>query len=647
MEAPFRFAFSTVGSKLYLLPPNSTTPKDFHLLASVTEGNVVTDSISADTIHLVLEGGDDWHCPLQRYFNKAIGTEWCFVAIELQDNTPSISVFSSQSKGIKRLADKSSVWLAPVTAPQCTDLTPKPKTIKKPAVKKSSDKSAAIMTTKVTKSSSGTKIVRKKIISKDSSTLTNGDVKEKQMNISKKISPDKITKPNDDSLKGEVNNGEGSGADSGVSVADSDNERSQKNESTSPAENSVLRSVYIEEALNPVSEKRNHSKVETDIENDVTKKNEESSGIKEKNNDFFTTLTLRLNEDKNYDLSKTESKFESKKMERIPEEDEKQKSEDTIRKEVYTKEDFGTIYGKLLKNDTRIDDESDSREQSSTSSRLTPPSELSDKDTTVQSKGNKERRSSPALVHVREVVLRSRYEIPVQVLQQVFKKFSYKELGELRLVHPHWDELCGQALNQAYYDIVKKANELLTDCQRRVAIERDLHDALSVLTNLQVHILNPVDILRPAMDEGVCCFPYGELLDRICVILEKVQRMMNGEFDLFVNWKSVAELARQAQMHYKTKMENIMEEKLGDVFRLKAIQQIQRIDSFMIDSTVSKLEKAAHMARDDLEWEIEQLRHQNNQLKKDNRELKKDYMRLESRVEILEGKLKTMARLLQ
>ncbi|VDD94619.1 unnamed protein product [Enterobius vermicularis] len=221
------------------------------------------------------------------------------------------------------------------------------------------------------------------------------------------------------------------------------------------------------------------------------------------------------------------------------------------------------------------------------------------------------------------------------------------QLGELRLVHPHWDELCGQALNQAYYDIVKKANELLTDCQRRVPVERDLHDALSVLTNLQVHILNPVDILRPAMDEGVCCFPYGELLDKICVILEKAERMMNGEFDLFVNWKPVAELARQAQMHYKTKMESIMEEKLGDVFRLKAIQQIQRIDSFMIDSTVSKLEKAAHMARDDLEWEIEQLRQQNTQLKKDNRELKKDYMRLESRVEILEGKLKTMARLLQ
>lgn len=34
-----------------------------------------------------------------------------------------------------------------------------------------------------------------------------------------------------------------------------------------------------------------------------------------------------------------------------------------------------------------------------------------------------------------------------------------------------------------------------------------------------------------------------------------------------------------------------MEERLGEVVRLKAIQQLQRIDSFMIDSTVNKLEK--------------------------------------------------------
>lgn len=36
--------------------------------------------------------------------------------------------------------------------------------------------------------------------------------------------------------------------------------------------------------------------------------------------------------------------------------------------------------------------------------------------------------TTPPSVHVREVVLRSRGEIPVQVLQQVLKQFSYKEV---------------------------------------------------------------------------------------------------------------------------------------------------------------------------------------------------------------------------
>lgn len=236
---------------------------------------------------------------------------------------------------------------------------------------------------------------------------------------------------------------------------------------------------------------------------------------------------------------------------------------------------------------------------------------------------------------------------PVQVLQLILKKFSYKELGKLREVHPHWDELCGQALNSGYHELIKKADKLLTDCQRRVHSEPDLHDVLSILTNVQVQILNPVDILRPAMDEGVCCFPYGELLDQTFHIVGKAEEVMEGRKDVTINWKSVAELARRAQLHYRSNLATIMEEKLGEVIRLKALQSIQRIDSFMIDSTVNKLEKATHMARDELEWEIEQLRHQNTQLKKDNRELKKDCMRLEARVEIIENKFKTMARLLQ
>lgn len=49
---------------------------------------------------------------------------------------------------------------------------------------------------------------------------------------------------------------------------------------------------------------------------------------------------------------------------------------------------------------------------------------------------------------------------------------------------------------------------------------------LQVLTNLQVHVLNPVDILRAAMDEGVLCFPYGDLLDKAFGLLDKVEQVM-------------------------------------------------------------------------------------------------------------------------
>lgn len=76
------------------------------------------------------------------------------------------------------------------------------------------------------------------------------------------------------------------------------------------------------------------------------------------------------------------------------------------------------------------------------------------------------------------------------------------QLGDIRRVHPHWDELCGQILNNGYYELVKKADKLMTDCQRSVHDKRNLHEVLPLLTSVQVHILNPVDVLRPALDEG-------------------------------------------------------------------------------------------------------------------------------------------------
>lgn len=52
-------------------------------------------------------------------------------------------------------------------------------------------------------------------------------------------------------------------------------------------------------------------------------------------------------------------------------------------------------------------------------------------------------------------------------------------------------------------------------------------------------------------------------------------------------------------------------------------------------------------AKDDMRWEIDQLKAQNQQLKKDNRELKQTCLKMDARIDTLERKFKTMARLLQ
>uniref|UniRef100_A0A915DLJ3 Uncharacterized protein n=1 Tax=Ditylenchus dipsaci TaxID=166011 RepID=A0A915DLJ3_9BILA len=57
--------------------------------------------------------------------------------------------------------------------------------------------------------------------------------------------------------------------------------------------------------------------------------------------------------------------------------------------------------------------------------------------------------------------------------------------------------------------------------------------------------------------------------------------------------------------------------------------------------------KVAEKAKDDVRFEIEQLKSANQQLKKDNRELKQTCLKLDNRIEVLERKFKTMARLLQ
>lgn len=238
-------------------------------------------------------------------------------------------------------------------------------------------------------------------------------------------------------------------------------------------------------------------------------------------------------------------------------------------------------------------------------------------------------------------------EFPVVALQLVLTKcFTYQQLGKLREVHPHWDEIAGQLLNGGYYKLLERSDKLLMALQRKVITEPALNYAVSVMTSIQVHILNPVDVMRAVIDEGVCCFPYGIILDKTFLLLDHVQSMLDGNYADTCNWEPVATIAKRAASHYRTHLEHVMEDRMGENLRLKAAQRIIRLDSFMVDAQVQKLEKETSKAKDDLRWEIEQLQQRNSQLRKENRELKANQMKLESRVDALEGKFKTLARLL-
>lgn len=114
-----------------------------------------------------------------------------------------------------------------------------------------------------------------------------------------------------------------------------------------------------------------------------------------------------------------------------------------------------------------------------------------------------------------------------------------------------------------------------------------------------------------------------------------------------LNWEKLSVLARRAQVHYRRYVEPEVEKRMSEVTKLTAQQRLQRLDSFLVESSVSKLELRQQESRDELHWEMEQLKEQNKTLKKDNRELKQCCARLEGRVEALERKFKTMARLLQ
>uniref|UniRef100_A0A0K0F6J7 Death domain-containing protein n=1 Tax=Strongyloides venezuelensis TaxID=75913 RepID=A0A0K0F6J7_STRVS len=245
--------------------------------------------------------------------------------------------------------------------------------------------------------------------------------------------------------------------------------------------------------------------------------------------------------------------------------------------------------------------------------------------------------------------VRGMQSVNVAALQLVLKTLSYEELGKKRQVHPHWDELCGQLLNSGYYKLIDEADKLLSECQRNIHINEHLVNPIKILTNLQLFVLNPVDILRAPMDEGILCFPYGLILDKAFILINKVKKMISQNIDpeTPVNWEELANLAKKAQIHYKKVVESEVEKRMGEVNKLTAQQRLQRIDSFLIETTVEQLQKKTSQNKDELHWEMEQLKHQNASLKKDNREMKAQLMRFEGRIENLERKFKTIARLLQ
>ncbi|KIH63157.1 hypothetical protein ANCDUO_06544 [Ancylostoma duodenale] len=122
-------------------------------------------------------------------------------------------------------------------------------------------------------------------------------------------------------------------------------------------------------------------------------------------------------------------------------------------------------------------------------------------------KGVKKRSVSPAQIHEQEVVCRANgtnVEMPVLCLQLILGNyFTYEQLGQLRAVHPHWDEICGQLLNSGYYKLLERSDKLLMALQRKLPSDPSLHLPTSILTNIQVHILNSVDVMRAVLDEGL------------------------------------------------------------------------------------------------------------------------------------------------
>lgn len=597
-QAPFRMTFAHMGRQVTFVPDTSCLEEfdgaKLHRINLGPKSAVFTDGEPGCCMELILGAGRDWKTPLTKLFNRVYPNKWAFFITELESGQASYHVLSS-SHGMVSSARREDT----------PDSTEQSSMVSSPTASVSDATNYSLWIVPVTKvfaipAPKKVKVIRKVI---------------------------KKRTPVDGSVNGSAN---GSPVSNGTITANG-----HTNGVTEDGEKKVR-----------LVKKKPTEKLESSTEREISPLNDIPKAE-------FSKVSSS-------DSMKTVLNGKTEKEEAGPSNDSSDGSASELRKKLTEK----MMEQKFMVNGEQraLNGSASSRAigRSISRSSMTPDRRLDP----IFEDGSKQRQSiSSAIAANRPTITRnsatppstpktlvshpSKPNIPVIALQAVLTNcFNYEYLGRLREVHPHWDEIAGQLLNSGYYKLLERSDKLLMALQRKVVSDPGLHYATSVLTNIQVHVLNPVDIMRAVIDEGVCCFPYGIILDKTFLLLDRVEAMLHGSYEEDVAWEPVAKLAKKAAAHYRGNLERVMEERMGENLRLKAAQRIIRLESFVVDAQVAKLEKESNKAKEDLRWEIDQLHQKNSQLRKDNREMKANQMRLEARVEALEQKFKTLARLL-
>lgn len=605
-QAPFRMAFAHMGRQVTFVPDTSCLEEfdgaKLHRINLGPKSAVFTDGEPGCCMELILGAGKDWKTPLTKLFSRVYPNKWAFFITELESGQASYHVLSS-TQGI-------------VSSPRredTPDSTEQSSMVSSPTASVSDATNYSLWIVPVTKvfaipPPKKTKIVRKVIKKRTPVDGPNG-VASINGNVT-----NGVTTTNGTTTNGHTNGVNGTAEDE-KKVRVIKKKPVEKGESSTEREISPLNDIPKAEFATVSSSESMKSVI-----NGKKDEKEEAGPSNDSSDGSASELRKKLTE------KMMEQKFMVNGEQRA------------LNGSAPTRGIGRSISRSSMTPDRRLDpileDGSKQRQSISAAISANRPSI-----TRIS--------ASPPATPKTLVSHPSKPNIPVIALQAVLTNwFNYEHLGRLREVHPHWDEIAGQLLNSGYYKLLERSDKLLMALQRKVVSDPGLHYATSVLTNIQVHVLNPVDIMRAVIDEGVCCFPYGVILDKTFLLLDRVEAMLNGSYDENVNWEPVAKLAKKAASHYRGNLERVMEERMGENLRLKAAQRIIRLESFVVDAQVAKLEKESNKAKEDVRWEIDQLHQKNSQLRKDNRELRANQMRLEARVEALEQKFKTLARLL-